>query len=348
MDAFNLIRPDDWHLHLRDDVMLARTVPDAAACFRRALVMPNLPVPVTTAKEMLAYQGRILIAAEAAGAHSFEPLMTLYLTDGTPPEEISRTVTAGGIAAKWYPAGVTTGAGGGVAHPAKLAPVLETMQEAGLVLSVHGEVNDPDIDVFDREKIFIEKHLVPVTADFPSLKIVLEHISTKEAADFVREMPDTVAATITAHHLLYNRNALLADGLRPHYYCKPVLKREEHRQALLRAATSGSPKFFLGTDSAPHLKGEKEAACGCAGCYTSPFAMALYAEAFAEADALARLEGFASFYGADFYGQPRNQDTLRLERRSWQIPKQLDGGGETLIPLGAGEELQWQLMTPTP
>ncbi len=344
MDVLTLTRPDDWHLHLRDGAMLARTVPDAAACFRRALIMPNLPVPVATAKGMSAYRERILSAAQAAGVQDFEPLMTLYLTDDMPPEEISRAQAEGAIAAKWYPAGATTGASAGIAHPKKLTPVLEAMQETGLTLSVHGEVSNPEIDVFDREKIFIDRHLAPVAADFPALRIVLEHISTREAADFVGEAPSTVAATITAHHLLYNRNDLLADGLRPHHYCKPVLKREGHRQALLSAAASGSAKFFLGTDSAPHLKGEKEAPCGCAGCYTSPFAMALYAEAFAKVGALAKLEGFASFHGADFYGLPRNRNTIRLERRSWHIPLQLDCGKEELIPLGAGEELQWQLM----
>ena len=343
MDSLALTRPDDWHLHLRDGEMLARTVPDAAACFQRAVVMPNLSPPITTAQQMSAYRKRICAAAKATGNDDFEPLMTLYLTDDTPSKEIARVQAAGGIAAKWYPADVTTGAAAGVAHPENLSPVLEAMQETGLVLSVHGEAGDAQADIFDREKIFIERYLAPVTKEFPALKIVLEHISTREAADFVRSAPDTVAATITAHHLLYNRNHLLADGLRPHYYCKPVLKREEHRQALLAAATGGSPKFFLGTDSAPHIRGEKEAPCGCAGCYTSPVALALYAEAFAQCKALERLEGFASWYGADFYGLARNKDTIRLARRSWQVPEQLHSSAGELIPLGAGTEMQWQL-----
>jgi dihydroorotase len=301
-DAITIARPDDWHLHVRDGAALAAVVPDTARQFARAIIMPNLKPPITTAAQALAYRERI-VAAVPKGAR-FEPLMTLYLTDTLPPDEIARARDAGVVAVKLYPAGATTNSDAGVTDLRKTHATLEAMQRAGMPLLVHGEVTDADIDLFDREKAFIDTKLIPLRRDFPELKIVFEHITTREAAQYVSEAGARVGATITAHHLLYNRNAIFTGGIRPHYYCLPVLKREEHRRALVAAATSGSAKFFLGTDSAPHAAHLKEHALGCAGCYTARSALELYAEAFDAVGALDRLEGFASFHGADFYGLP--------------------------------------------
>ncbi|WP_313073743.1 dihydroorotase [Melaminivora sp.] len=339
--TLTLTRPDDWHLHVRDGAPLATVVPHTAAQFGRAIIMPNLRPPVTTTGQALAYKERILAAVPPGVA--FEPLMTLYLTDRLPPEEIARARAAGIVAAKLYPAGATTNSDAGVTDLRKIRPTLEAMQKAGMLLLVHGEVTSPDIDLFDREAVFIERQLIPLRRDFPELKIVFEHITTKEAAQYVAESDPYTAATITAHHLLYNRNALFTGGIRPHWYCLPVLKREVHRQALVAAATSGSPKFFLGTDSAPHPAHLKEHASGCAGCYTAHAAMELYAEAFDAAGALDRLEGFASFHGADFYGLPRNDGTITLRRESWTPPEAYPFGEAELKPLRAGEPLAWRL-----
>ncbi|HXH03476.1 MAG TPA: dihydroorotase [Candidatus Competibacteraceae bacterium] len=337
-----LTRPDDWHLHVRDGAVLAHVVPHTARQFARAIIMPNLRPPVTTAEQALAYRARIL-AAVPAGL-DFQPLMTLYLTDNSAPAEMARARAAGVVACKLYPAGATTNSDSGVTVIERIYPVLEAMQEAGLLLLVHGEVTDPEVDIFDREAVFIERVLEPIVRRFPGLRVVLEHITTGDAADYVREAPATVAATVTAHHLLYNRNAIFQGGIRPHYYCLPVLKRETHRQALVAAATSGNPKFFLGTDSAPHARHTKEAACGCAGCYTAAHAMALYAEAFEQAGALHRLEGFASFFGADFYGLPRNRGTLILEKAETPVPAALPFGADELVPLRAGETVGWRVL----
>lgn len=338
-----IIRPDDWHLHLRDGAMLAGVLPHTAHQFGRAIVMPNLKPPVTTTGQALAYRERILAALPEGS--QFQPLMTLYLTDNTPGEEIRRAKDSGHIhALKLYPAGATTNSDAGVTDLRKCHAALEAMQQAGMPLLVHGEVTDQEIDIFDREAVFIERVLQPLRRDFPALKIVLEHITTREAAQYVAEQDALLAATITAHHLLYNRNEIFKGGIRPHYYCLPVLKREQHRQALLAAATSGSPKFFLGTDSAPHAKELKEHACGCAGCYTALHAMELYAQAFEMAGALEKLEGFASLHGPDFYGLPRNQDNIVLERSNWTIPEQLTAGGSNLVPLAAGQQLQWKML----
>ncbi len=343
MDTLTLTRPDDWHLHLRDGDALRAVVPHSARQFARAIVMPNLRPPVTSTAQALAYWARILDAVPAG--LDFQPLMTLYLTDNTAPAEISHARASGHVVAcKLYPAGATTHSDAGITAVGKIYPVLEAMQTQGLPLLVHGEVTDPEVDLFDREAVFIEQVLQPLLRDFPALRIVMEHITTADAADFVRAAPATVAATITAHHLLYNRNALFQGGIRPHYYCLPVLKRERHRQALVKAATSGNAKFFLGTDSAPHPRSGKEAACGCAGCYTAHAALELYAQAFAAAGALDRLEAFASFHGADFYGLPRNTSTITLRRQPQPIPPELPFGAETLIPLRAGETLDWQLL----
>ncbi|MCI1193172.1 dihydroorotase [Calidifontimicrobium sp. SYSU G02091] len=339
--TLTLTRPDDWHLHLRDGAAMAAVVPHTARQFARAIVMPNLRPPVTTAAAAQAYRERI-VAAVPAGL-DFTPLMTLYLTDNLPPDEIRRAKAAGVVAVKLYPAGATTNSDAGVTDVRRTYPTLEAMQRAGLLLLVHGEVTDPDVDVFDREAVFIERVLQPLRRDFPGLKIVFEHITTKEAAQYVRDADANTAATITAHHLLYNRNAIFAGGLRPHYYCLPVLKREEHRRALVAAATSGSPKFFLGTDSAPHPAHLKEHASGCAGCYTALAALELYAEAFDAAGALDRLEGFASFHGADFYGLPRNRGTVTLRREPWTLPETVPFGDATLKPLRGGETLAWRL-----
>ena len=337
-----LTRPDDWHLHLRDGEALRAVLPHSARQFARAIVMPNLRPPVTTVATAAAYRQRILAALPAG--MKFEPLMTLYLTDNTPGDEIRRAADSGFVkAVKLYPAGATTNSDAGVTDLAKCDAALAEMEKAGMPLLVHGEVTDPTVDIFDRENVFIDTVLKPLLARHPGLRVVFEHITTKDAAEFVASAGDNVAATITAHHLLYNRNAIFSGGVRPHYYCLPVLKRETHRAALLRAATSGSPKFFLGTDSAPHARHTKEASCGCAGCYTALSALELYAEAFESAGALDRLETFACFNGPDFYRLPRNADTVTLEKRPWVVPEELAyASGEVLVPLRAGETLSWQ------
>ncbi|MEQ1836935.1 MAG: dihydroorotase [Candidatus Nitrotoga sp.] len=341
--TINITRPDDWHLHLRDDALMRSVLPDTARQFARAIIMPNLKPPVTTTLQAAAYRERIL-AAVPAGI-KFEPLMTLYLTDNTTPQEIRAAKQSGFIhAVKYYPAGATTNSDAGVTDLRKTYAVLEEMQHVDMPLLVHGEVTDPMVDVFDREAVFIERVLQPLLRNLPNLRIVFEHITTQDAAQFVMGTPATIAATITAHHLLYNRNALFQGGIRPHYYCLPVLKRERHREALLIAATSGSSKFFLGTDSAPHAQHTKENACGCAGIYTAHTALELYAEAFDEIHALDKLEGFASFFGADFYQLPRNTQRVILQRESWQIPATLAFGEHRLIPLRAGETLKWKLV----
>jgi len=340
-----LTRPDDWHLHVRDGAPLHTVVPHTAAQFGRAIIMPNLKPPVTTAAQALAYKQRIL-AAVPAGV-MFEPLMTLYLTDKLAPDEIKRARDAGVVAAKLYPAGATTNSDAGVTDIRKIYPTLEAMQREGMLLLVHGEVTSPEIDLFDREAAFIDQHLIPLRAAFPELKVVFEHITTKEAADYVSAGDRFLGATLTAHHLLYNRNAIFTGGIRPHYYCLPVLKRETHRLALVQAATSGNTRFFLGTDSAPHPAHLKEHATGCAGCYTAHAAMELYAEAFDAAGALDRLEAFASFNGADFYGLPRNTGTITLRRESWTPPESFAFGEAELKPLRSGEALPWRLVHAT-
>ena len=340
--TLTIIRPDDWHLHVRDGAALNTVVPHTAAQFGRAVIMPNLKPPVTSAEQALAYKRRILAAVPAG--MSFEPLMTLYLTDNLPPDEIARAKAAGVVAVKLYPAGATTNSDAGVTDLRKTYKTLEAMQREGVLLLVHGEVTDPAIDLFDREAVFIEQQLAPLRQDFPELKIVMEHITTKEAAQYVAESDQYLGATITAHHLLYNRNAIFTGGIRPHYYCLPVLKRETHRQALVAAATSGSPKFFLGTDSAPHPAHLKEHATGCAGCYTAHAAIEMYAEAFDAAGALDRLEAFASCNGPAFYGLPRNQGTITLRRESWTPPASFAFGEAELKPLRAGEALPWKLV----
>ena len=340
-DRLTLTRPDDWHIHLRDGPMLERTVADAARYFARALVMPNLEPPVTTTAQALDYRRRILDALPPG--MEFEPQMSLFLHEGLSPQEIHRACDSEAIlVVKLYPAGVTTHSEQGVSDWVPLYPVFETMQKLGLPLSVHGEVHEEEVDIFDRARLFLERFSTEIVARFPELKIILEHISTREAVDFVRAARPGVAATITAHHLLYNRNHLLQGGLRPHHYCLPVLKREEHRRAVLAAATGGEPRFFLGTDSAPHLRTEKESACGCAGCYTAHAAMPLYAQVFAQADALHRLEAFAAFHGADFYGLPRNRGSLQLQYKAWRVPQTLPCGTAEVRPLGAGETRDWQ------
>lgn len=342
MRNLTITRPDDWHIHLRDGAYLPRTVADAARQFHRAIAMPNLVPPVTNTSEAAGYRERIL-AARPAGS-DFEPLLVLYLTDNTDPAEIAVARACGFVhACKLYPAGATTNSDSGVTDIRKIYPVLAAMEKAGLPLLLHGEVTDNHIDIFDREAVFIERILQPLVRDFPALKIVLEHITTDEAAEFVASAPANIAATITAHHLLFNRNDMLAGGIRPHFYCLPILKRNTHQQALLHAATSGSPKFFLGTDSAPHAQNKKETACGCAGCYTALHAIELYAEAFDHTGHLDKLEGFASFYGADFYGLPRNTGTITLIEKPQPVPASLDFGNEQLVPLLAGAQLRWSL-----
>ena len=336
-----ITRPDDWHLHVRDGAALHTVVPHTAAQFGRAIIMPNLKPPVTTAEQALAYKQRILSAVPAG--MSFEPLMTLYLTDNLPPDEIARAKAAGVVAVKLYPAGATTNSDAGVTDIRKTYKTLEAMQREGVLLLVHGEVTDPAIDLFDREAVFIETQLAPLRRDFPELKIVMEHITTREAAQYVAEADQYLGATITAHHLLYNRNAIFTGGIRPHYYCLPVLKRETHRQALVAAATSGNAKFFLGTDSAPHPAHLKEHATGCAGCYTVHAAIEMYAEAFDNAGALDKLEAFASFNGPAFYGLPRNQGTITLRKESWTPSASFAFGEAELKPLRAGEALPWKL-----
>lgn len=338
-----LTRPDDWHLHLRDGDALKAVLPDTARQFARAIVMPNLRPPVTTTALADAYRTRIL-AALPAGMR-FEPLMTLYLTDNTSAAEIKAAKASGVVhGVKLYPAGATTNSDSGVTSKDKCLPALEAMQAAGMPLLVHGEVTDIHVDVFDREKVFIERVMAPLLKKLPALKVVFEHITTQDAAEFVQAAPSNVAATITAHHLLMNRNDMFTGGIRPHHYCLPVLKRETHRQALVKAAVSGSPKFFLGTDSAPHAKHTKEAACGCAGMYTAHAAVELYAEAFEAANALDKLEAFAGFYGPDFYGLPRNTDTITLEKTSWQVTDELPLGNDSLVPLRAGQFIHWKLI----
>jgi dihydroorotase len=337
-----LTRPDDWHLHVRDGAAMEAVVPHTAAQFGRAIIMPNLRPPCSTAAQALAYKARIQ-AAVPAGVQ-FEPLMTLYLTDNLAPDEVARAKDAGVVAAKLYPAGATTNSDAGVTDIRKTYKTLEAMQKAGMLLLIHGEVTDSEIDLFDREAVFIDTKLIPLRKDFPELKIVFEHITTREAAQYVHSSDRYTAATITAHHLLYNRNAIFTGGVRPHYYCLPVLKRETHRLALVEAATSGSAKFFLGTDSAPHAAHLKEHASGCAGCYTALSAIELYAEAFDTAGKLDKLEGFASFYGADFYSLPRNTSRITLRQESWTLPETLPFGEAVLKPLRGGEALAWRLV----
>ena len=339
-----ITRPDDWHLHLRDGEALASVLAHTARQFGRAIVMPNLKPPVTTVEQAAAYRERI-IAALPAGA-VFEPLMTLYLTDNTPASDVVKAAASGFVKAiKLYPAGATTNSDAGLTAIEKAYDTLAEMERVGLPLLVHGEATDPKIDLFDREKVFIDTVLLPLTQRFPQLKVVMEHITTKDAADFVANSPLTVAATITAHHLLYNRNAIFLGGVRPHWYCLPVLKRETHRAALLAVATSGNPKFFLGTDSAPHAKGAKEAACGCAGCYTAYAALELYAEAFEQVGALDKLEAFASFNGPDWYGLPRHSGTVTLLKEDWTVPADYPYiTGDSIVPLRAGETLSWKML----
>ncbi len=343
IDRLTLLRPDDWHIHLRDGALLPRTVADAARTFARAIIMPNLVPPVRNAAEADQYRQRILDARPAES--SFQPLMVLYLTDQTSAADIHNAVKSGFVhAAKLYPAGATTNSDSGVTSLEAIYPALEAMSDVGMPLLVHGEVTHADVDIFDREKRFIDDQLVGLVNRFPNLKVVFEHITTADAAQFVREASDKIAATITAHHLLYNRNHMLAGGIRPHFYCLPILKRNTHQEALLDAATSGSAKFFLGTDSAPHAQNAKEISCGCAGCYTAYAAIELYAEAFEQRNALDKLEGFASHFGADFYQLPRNQDTVTLVREPWTAPSSLAFGEQQLIPLRAGETLNWRIL----
>ena len=346
IESLTITRPDDWHLHVRDGDALHTVVPHTAAQFARAIIMPNLRPPVTTAAQALAYKSRIQAAVPKRddGGVGFEPLMTLYLTDNLPPDEIKRAVNAGVVAAKLYPAGATTNSDAGVTDLRKTYKTLEAMQKEGLLLLVHGEVTSPDIDLFDREAVFIDTQLIPLRRDFAELKIVFEHITTQEAAHYVRDADQYTAATITAHHLLYNRNAIFTGGIRPHYYCLPVLKRETHRLALVEAAVSENTRFFLGTDSAPHPAHLKEHASGCAGCYTSHAAMEMYAEAFEAAGALHKLEAFASFNGADFYGLPRNTGTVTLKKESWTPPESFAFGEGQLKPLRSGESLAWRMV----
>jgi dihydroorotase len=344
MDQLTLKRPDDWHLHLRDGAAMASVLAATARCFGRAIVMPNLKPAVRTTQQALHYRERILAALPEGAA--FEPLMTLYLTDDTPPEEIGRAKLSGRVfGVKLYPAGATTHSDEGVTRISRCFHAIEKMEQMGLPLLVHGESTDPAIDVFDREKAFLEEVLGPLLERFPQLKVVLEHVTTRDAVQYVEVTGPNVAATITAHHLLMNRNALFMGGIRPHHYCLPVLKREEHREALVEAATSGNPKFFLGTDSAPHSRQAKETDCGCAGIYTAHAAIELYAIAFEEAGALDRLEGFASQFGAQFYGLPPSRDTITLVREDWKVPDTLPFGAEKLVPLRAGEILPWKLST---
>jgi dihydroorotase len=342
MNKITITRPDDWHLHLRDGAALKAVLPDTARQFARAIVMPNLRPPVTTTELALAYRERILQALPAGMA--FEPLMTLYLTDNTSADEIAKAKASGLVhGVKLYPAGATTNSDSGVTSLDKCAGALAEMEKLGMPLLVHAEVTDSDIDVFDRELVFIERHMIPLLKKYPALKVVFEHITTKDAADFVALAPANVAATITAHHLLMNRNDMFKGGIQPHHYCLPVLKRETHRVALVKAATSGSAKFFLGTDSAPHAKHTKEAACGCAGMYTARTAMELYAEAFESVNALDKLEAFASFNGADFYGMPRNAEQVTLVKESWKVPGSLPYDGDVLVPLRAEQMVHWKV-----
>lgn len=341
-DKFSITRPDDWHLHLRDGAALATTVPHSARCFRRAIVMPNLKPPVTSVAAAGEYRERIVQAIPPGG--SFEPLMTLYLTDNLPVSEIDLAAREPWLAAvKYYPAGATTNSESGVTAIEKVYPVLARMEEADLPLLLHGEVNDAEIDIFDREAVFIDRILQPLRERFPRLRIVLEHITTREAAQYVTEAPAPIGATITAHHLLYHRSDMLAGGIRPHLYCLPILKRDIHREALRAAATSGNPRFFLGTDSAPHAVTDKESACGCAGIYTAPSALELYAEVFEEEQTLDRLEAFAAFHGADFYGMERNSSRVELVREDWTAPERFAFSDDEVVPIRAGEKIRWKL-----
>lgn len=343
MHSLTITRPDDWHLHLRDGGALKAVLPDTARQFARAIVMPNLRPPVTTTALAIEYRERILNALPVGA--NFEPLMTLYLTDKTTAEEIERAKASGIVhGVKLYPAGATTNSDSGVTNLGHCVAALEAMEKLGVPLLTHAEVTDSDVDVFDRERVFIERNMIPLLNRFPNLKVVFEHITTQDAADFVLQAPSNVAATITAHHLLMNRNDMFKGGIQPHHYCLPILKREEHRVALVKAATSGNPKFFLGTDSAPHAKHTKEAACGCAGMYTAHTAMELYTEAFEAAGALDKLEGFASFYGADFYGLARNAEQVTLVKESWKVPSSLPYEGDVLVPLKADQMLGWKMI----
>lgn len=340
--TLTITQPDDWHLHFRDGAMLAMTVPATARVFRRAIVMPNLVPPVTTVT--LAEQYRRNIMAVLPAESNFEPLMALYLTQDTSPADVREAAQNSNIIGyKLYPAGATTNSSSGVKTIDAMGPVLETMQEFGVPLLIHGEVTEPEIDIFDRERVFIDRYLAPITEKFPRLKVVLEHITTKDAVDFVRAAHELVAATITPQHILMNRNDLLVGGVHVHNYCLPVLKRRTHQEALQQAAISGNPKFFLGTDSAPHVQAAKETACGCAGCFSAFTAIELYAEAFGQLNALDKLEGFASHFGADFYGRPRNTNTITLLQKTWQAPATVSHGGETWVPYWAGRALQWQV-----
>jgi dihydroorotase len=342
LSRLTLRQPDDWHLHLRDGPALAAVVAPTARVFRRAIVMPNLKPPVTTMAAAAAYRARILAALPAGAA--FEPLMTLYLTDNTTVDEIAAAKASGFVhAVKYYPAGATTNSDSGVTSLDRVQRVLAAMEKHGVVLCLHGEVTDPDVDMFDRERVFVDTLLQRIVRGFPGLKVVLEHITTREAAAFVHDSASGIAATITPQHLLWSRNALFVGGLRPHYYCLPILKRETHRQALVAAATSGNPRFFLGTDSAPHARHTKENACGCAGCYSAPAALELYAEAFEDAGALDRLEGFAHGFGADFYGLPRNAGRVTLVREPWPVAAEYPFGSDTIVPLRAGETMRWRV-----
>jgi len=343
MTRITITRPDDWHLHLRDGDALNTTVADSAKYMGRAIIMPNLVPPVTTTQLALDYQQRIM--KHVPDNSDFKPLMAIYLTNETTEEELTKAYQSGEVyAAKLYPAGATTNSASGVTDIQKIYPALQAMSDLGMPLLVHGEVTTDDIDIFDREEVFIEKILRQVVVDFPSLKIVMEHITTKQAVDFVKQAPSNVGATITAHHLLYNRNHMLVGGIKPHFYCLPILKRNTHQQALIEAATSGNAKFFLGTDSAPHAKDKKEAACGCAGAYTSFAAIELYAEVFDKEDALDKLESFASFNGPDFYGIARNSDTITLEKKTWSVPATLGLGDDVVVPLKANEEMDWSVI----
>jgi dihydroorotase len=343
VETIRLTQPDDWHCHFRDQEALTTTVPHTARCFGRAIVMPNLKPPVTSVSAALDYRARIM--ATLPPDSPFQPLMTLYLTDTLPLDEIDRAAASAGVAAvKYYPAGATTNSDSGVTAIDKVYPLLERMAEHHMPLLIHGEVTNSDVDIFDREQVFIDTVLEPLVARYPHLKIVLEHITTRHAVEFVKSAGSNVAATITVHHLLYNRNHLLAGGVRPHFYCLPILKRDTHQQALIDAATSGSSKFFLGTDSAPHVRPDKETACGCAGIYTAPAAIELYAEVFDNCGALNKLEGFASHFGADFYGLPRNSEQITLQRQDWVMPAEFPLGDSVVVPIRAGEALAWRLV----
>jgi len=344
INKLTFTRPDDWHLHLRDGRAMQSVLPDTARRFARAIIMPNLKPPVVTTEQAAIYRARILSALSQKPVNRFEPLMTLYLTDTTAPEEIFRAKESGFVhGVKLYPAGATTHSDAGVTDIARCEATLATMEKLDMPLLVHGEVVDPEVDIFDREKVFIDRVLIPLLQRFPGLRVVFEHITTKEAVEFVQSAPNRVAATITAHHLMLNRNALFAGGVRPHHYCLPVLKREIHRQALVKAATSGHSRFFLGTDSAPHPVKDKESACGCAGIYSAHAAIEFYAEVFEQAGKLDQLEAFTSFHGPDFYGLPRNTEQITLVRENWQIPEQMELGEEKLIPLEAGGMMRWKL-----